>query len=230
MRSVFIEESFSAGSLVYLNNARAHHLINVLRVKTGDEIMLLDGNGLVGEGKIIELSKRDVKINCLNVYLKPRPSVEFTLGVGQLKKDAMDDVLKAACELGISKVLILNTEFSQNYKLNLDRISKLLISGIEQSNNPFLPTIETIDIDQIKWDGFRSVYLFTLNLDQSEASIITSLDGSNLILIGPEGGFSRRDLDSIPSEAKNNAIELNLPIMRAPTAFKCAVGYLQAFC
>lgn len=230
MRSVYIEESFEAGKEITLSAPRAHHLINVLRVKVGDEIMLLDGMGLVGEGKIFLISKKAVNIQCLKTELKSRPATQITLGIGQLKKDAMDDVLKAACELGVKSVLVLKTEYSQTYDLNLSRINKLLASGIEQSNNPILPVVESLDLSAITWNNFDSVHLFTLKVGESKSIVRNSLAGSSLILIGPEGGFGERDLEIIPKDIIEQAIQLDLPIMRAPTAFKCAVGYLQAFC
>lgn len=229
MRAVYLEEGFDLSESIKLEKETQHHLINVVRLKKADELLLLDGKGGVGSATVEEIGRKDIKVSCNKVWKQPSPKIKFVLGVGQLKKEAMDSVLKSSCELGVSEVIILNSEYSQTYPLNFQRIKKLFISGIEQSNNPFLPTVSVSSLDDLANKGFRESYLFSLK-ESEDREQPKPQEGENLILIGPEGGFSEKDLIVISEISKLKTIKLDLPIMRAPTAFSCALGHLKAFC
>lgn len=231
MRAVYLERGFESDEVITLSGVDAHHLINVVRVKVGDTILLLDGVGKKGIAQIDNCTKRDLSLTCKSVEKIKRADTRFSVGIGKLKKDAMDDVLKSSCELGVETIYILTTERSQKYELNLKRAKKILISGIEQSNHPYLPELIELNLNELEWDKYANTYLFTL-IDDAEITESKPLpeNKKNLIIIGPEGGFSKNDLEVFPNIVRSSAIQLNFPILRAPTAFNCALGYLQAYC
>ena len=229
MRATYLKEGFESGSSIDLSPKEYHHLINVVRLNSGEEVLLLDGEGKKGLGRILECSKKRISIECEKTWIEKQSDKSIVLGIGQLKKDAMDSVFRMAPELGVSEIIVLNTERSQQYPLRKDRINKVLISGMEQSNCGHLPRVRFGSLENLVKEDCDSVFVF--HLEESDAQASPQLvSGSNLVLIGPEGGFSEQDMDLIGNMTKVQRLHINTPIMRAPTAFACAVGYLKAFC
>ena len=205
-----------------LSGATAHHLIKVLRVKASEKLLLLNGEG---EAKLVEISevqKKSLKINVLEVKNAKKKS-HITMAIGQLKKDAMDSALKSCVELGVDKIIITRSEFSQRYELNTERVNRLLVSALEQSNNYFLPIVENCDLKSIKVDEYQNKFVCSLktNIKGNELR-----DGKSLIFIGPEGGFSCEE--EVYLESKDcHFLSWDLPILRAKTACVFSVGYIM---
>lgn len=229
MRAIYLKEGFKSGSSIDLSPKEYHHLINVVRLTNGEEVMLLDGKGKKGLGTILECTKKRISIECKKIWSEKRPEKSIVLGIGQLKKDAMDSVFRMAPELGVSEIIVLNTERSQQYPLRKDRIDKILVSGMEQSNCAYFPRVRFSSIENLVKEECDSVFVFHLEESDTQASP-QLVSGANLVLVGPEGGFSEQDMDLIGNMTKVQRLHINTSIMRAPTAFACAVGYLKAFC
>ena len=86
MRAVYLNSPFQAGVNIELAGKEAHHLLNVIRVKTGDKIMLLDGKGLRGLAVVESCSKREIKLICESTERIEKSKTSFSLGIGQVKK------------------------------------------------------------------------------------------------------------------------------------------------
>ena len=143
---------------------------------------------------------------------------------------AMERVLKSSCELGLSKIIILETEYSQRYSMNLERAHKILISSLEQSNFSYLPELCFEKLSSFSGTDFEKIYAFSTeeNIELLQKPRVESTH--NLLVIGPEGGFSRTDLALLKDLPKLSFHQLETPIMRSPTAVSYCLGYLGAFC
>ena len=161
MRAIYLSENLIVGEAINIDGDKAHHFYNVLRLRVGDKILVLSGAGVSSIAEIEAISKRFVSIKCLEQETHETPKLQIDLGISKLKKDAMDSVLKAACELGIMNIHILDSEYSQNYPLKPSRLEKLLISGLEQSNNPFMPNIYEGKIFDINFNEYSKIFLFS---------------------------------------------------------------------
>jgi 16S rRNA (uracil1498-N3)-methyltransferase len=105
-----------------------------------------------------------------------------------------------------------------------DRYQKILISALEQSNNPYLPEIHLLSsLKEIPFSQYENLYTFSPQENKYSAKQF-SIEKS-LILIGPEGGFSTEE-EGYLVEKNSLLIKLPLPILRAKTATILAVGFL----
>lgn len=226
MRAVFWDQDIGEQKTIVLTSDQAHHLNNVIRVKIGEEILLLNGRGRKYLARIQSQKKREVILGDLESLNPEEKKYRISLGIAQVKKDAMDAILKASCELGIETIYVIETEFSQRYPLNNERIQKIMVSALEQSNNAYLPEIISVKLAEINFTEFDNIFLFSTKTDTvSKISPLKSKQ-NNLILIGPEGGFSLSEISPVEALGNSQLINLPTPIMRAPTAVNCAVGYV----
>ena len=224
LRAVFIKNISELDEKITLVGSVVHHFNNVLKLKVGSEILALDGNGLVCKLILLELNKKSAELKILS-HKKLDRSFNLDIFVGQVKKEAMDLVLKQCAELGVRKIIIGQSKFSQRYPLKQERIEKLLISGIEQSNNPYLPKVELGDLESLK--TYSQMIYFSSVGSASEESALSLKSEDTLIIYGPEGGYDREE-ESQLRKIGANFVHLDTPIMRTPTALACGVGFYLA--
>ncbi len=221
MRAIYLDTSFNEQDRIELIGSEAHHLINVLRVKEKRSLLALNGRGVTAEILIEELGRRSVVLSIKSV-IEHKKKHHIDLFIGKLKKDAMDLVLKQACEVGIRNIYLVNTEYSQRYDIKEERTKKLLIAGIEQSNNPFLPKIIECDFEAIQELKHDVKMYFSLKQNLRQESCF---EKDILLIIGPEGGLSKEEEASLQNVPSIETVNFPSYILRAPTAFACASGY-----
>ena len=224
MRAIFysFQKENNLGNIVVTDDSAKH--LNVVRVKINEEILVLNGHGLIALTKVSLITKNQIELLIISIE-ESVASHEISLAIANPKKEAFEDILKIAVELGIRNIYPLTSKFSQYDYVYNDRIQRILESALIQSNNPFLPVIypQAELIDYVK--NLDSV-LYFFNSRQNNCGKVEFISGTRTILIGPEGGFSANEEDAILT--KNNVISIHLPtpILRAPTAVASSVGYL----
>lgn len=227
MRAIFHSfDSIEASEVLIISGDAAHHL-NVVRVKVGEKIIILNGKGVKLHGEVKVITK-----NLVEVFISLKETLErshqLSLAIANPKKDAFEDILKMAVELGIKDIYPMSSEFSQYDYVESERVQRILESALIQSNNPYFPVIH----EQTKLSDFVNVHQDMLIFFNSRTSKGPASKFNNTfkktILIGPEGGFSPSEVASILKFSKIHEIHLPTPILRAPTAVASSVGYLLA--
>ncbi len=221
MRALYVQ-NLTCDDGVVVEGRAAHHLINVLRLKKDDEILGLDGMGTSARLKVSSVEKRIIYFQ-KQAQQKSNPKHQIDLVVGKVKKEALELVLKQSCELGFSKIYIVETGFSQRYKLNDERIEKILISGIEQSNNLYLPEVIEVKMTDLPFEEYDKIIHFSTDIEP--LAIVGKKLRRGLIVIGPEGGFTPDEEEFIGDLPNVTKHKLGTNIMRTPTAVSCAMGY-----
>ncbi len=226
MRAVYykFENDFS-GDVVTIKGDSVHHLM-VARVRVKEKILLLNGSGIKIQGEVLEISKNSIKVK---IHSKEAftPEHQLSLAIAMPKKDAFEDILKIAVEVGIREIHPLVSAFSQYDYTPNERIERILESALIQSNNPFFPVIHA----QKKLSDFLSMHedeLVFFNSQVSNSKNHTKKDIRRTILVGPEGGFSPEEIENILKYPQILEVHLPTPILRAPTAVASSVGYLLA--
>jgi 16S rRNA (uracil1498-N3)-methyltransferase len=198
--------------------------LHVVRIRPNEEILVLNGNGVKALTKVGEISKNQIEL-LVESIVESIPLHEISLAIAVPKKEAFEDILKIAVELGVQNIYPLTSEFSQYEYLESERIQRILESALIQSNNPFLPTIHSqVSLDHFLGELKTPLYFF--NSKPDDCGKEQKISGKKTILIGAEGGFSPREVASILAKPNTFSIHLPTPIMRAPTAVATSIGYL----
>lgn len=226
MRAIYHQfDNHRPGETLLITGDAAHHL-NVVRIRSGESILLLNGKGNILSGEVTAVTKNSVTINLTDAKTYNHQH-ELSLAVALPKKDAFEDILKMSVELGIQAIYPLSSDFSQyEYETN-ERVQRILESALIQSNNPFLPVI----YPQCKLENFLSQHAETIvffNSQKNDSGRPAVNQRKKTILIGPEGGFSPAEVAMISKYSQLEEIHLPTPILRAPTAVASSVGYLLA--
>ncbi len=225
MRAIFESSliKIEKGETYSVKDDSFHHLANVVRVKLNETVKIFNGQGLEVLTEVMSVEKKQVLLKVLEVIHHSKSEILIDAYIGTPKKEALELCLKQAVELGINKVLLAETEFAQKHFLNEDRQLALLVSSLEQSNNPFLPEITNIGEEKLDLSDYDQVLLFD-SVNQGELSGKAS-GRRFLVVLGPEGGFSESELAWWKSHSKTVSVHLPTAIMRTPTALSCAIGF-----
>lgn len=208
-----------------LSGEAFHHLVNVVRIKSAEELLLLDGKGLVVETLVESVSKKSIvlKFQSANHYER---EYFFDIVIAMPKKEALELCLKEATELGFRKIFLIRSDYSQMRFPETERALKLLSSALEQSNAPFLPEIINTEWEKISWSDYHEVLLLdsqsnVRSLPQANKSV-----APRLLIIGPEGGFSPREQQLLHLLEQVKIVNLPTPILRTPTALAAGAGIM----
>jgi 16S rRNA (uracil1498-N3)-methyltransferase len=208
-----------------LSPEESRHLSQVRRAGIGTDVMVLNGRGDRGVGEIAVCDKKAVEVEIGAVERVAPPEPELTLYVGGLKQAAWDEVLRYAGELGISRLVWLQSDHAVA-ELKKDRIEdklarwrEKLVQSLKQCGNPHLPELGVMFSleESLHADGAR----FVASLCGTPVPAVTAFaeaGGQKVgVWIGPEGDFSAREYDLF-AEAGVTAIDLGPRILRAETA------------
>jgi 16S rRNA (uracil1498-N3)-methyltransferase len=182
------------------------HLIKVLRKKIGDELKITDGLRNIFDCKILKLSGVNVVCEILNksrnIY---EPETNLKLYVAPLRNNSrFEFAIEKAVELGVGSIFSVFTEFTINKssfsKNKLDRISKIIISAMGQSQRCYLPEFNNVisfdDMLKSTKNSPNKIVMYEY-ADSEEKSIIDKTKKEISLLIGPEGGFSKQEINKL---------------------------------
>ncbi|MDZ8118755.1 RsmE family RNA methyltransferase [Pontiella agarivorans] len=186
--------------IAVLSPEESHHLARVLRVQSGQEITLFDGQGGVAEGAIETVSKTAVEVRISNHWKVPKPEVEIDLIQAVPKPDRWELVLQKAVELGattIRPVLTKHTEFKPNPKKQA-RWDKIVYNAAQQCEVRWLPDLQPLE----KFDAvvptlgnFDLVLIGSLYEGAKPFREVPMVGKTKVaLLIGPEGDFSEKEV------------------------------------
>jgi 16S rRNA (uracil1498-N3)-methyltransferase len=216
-----------------ITGADAHYVRNVLRLKSGDRLELLDGSGQVHEAEIISLTKSLVEVKILNSYRSENePQVKVTLAQALPKGSKMDFVIEKSVELGVNRIVPVLTERTIGKNAKPDRWRKLAKEAAEQSGRAIIPEIaELTDFASVlkqKTSSNLALLPWELEKDQTLKSVLSDnlilrysdpacRQAGILVLIGPEGGFSQEEVQQARALGWQT-VSLGKRILRTETA------------
>lgn len=224
MRAHWIKELALQESYV-LKDDSLHHLVNVIRIENGEELLLLSGTGLEVLTEVESISKRELRLKLKSSRERQR-DFHFDLALAMPKREAFELCLKEATELGFRTIYLIRSDYSQMKTPEADRMEKLVVSALEQSNAPFLPELIEVTWEKIPFQEYSEVILMDsqtkINREHKKADALAA----RLLIVGPEGGFSPRELELLHSKDVVKVVNLPTPILRTPTALATGAGIM----
>lgn len=124
---IYIELKLSTNNSFFLDKDSSHHLVTVLRLKTGSALIIFNGEGGEYRGELINADKRKAQIQ-INEFcdINNESPVHIELLQGIARNERMDIVMQKAVELGVSAITPVWTEYT-NVKIDNDKIEKRLV-------------------------------------------------------------------------------------------------------
>jgi 16S rRNA (uracil1498-N3)-methyltransferase len=128
----------------YLPEKEAHHCLKVLRMKQGDMLKITDGVGNFYQAEISEIQSNRCKVNLIETIPQPPlwpGSIEIALAPTK-NSDRIEWFVEKATEIGIDKISFLGCRFSERKEMSTERIRKIMISAMKQSEKAQLPVLQ----------------------------------------------------------------------------------------
>jgi 16S rRNA (uracil1498-N3)-methyltransferase len=212
-----------------------HYLLNVLRLKSGDPVIIFNGLGGEYQATLEVINKKRVVVHIEAFSEKEVESVlDIHLASGMLRGEKMDLIIQKAVELGVNTITPLYTQFSQGRDSQM-RIAKrlqhwqgIVVSSCEQCGRNRLPNLSApMPFSQWLTTLPAIAHKIISDPDQKTEIDLEIQKSSNIVLaIGPEGGFSTQEITAAKA-AGFVAMWLGPRILRAETAAIAAVTVVQ---
>ena len=233
---VYVHAPLGVGLLVELPEHAGGHLARVLRLRENDACVLFNGDGQDYDALIASIDKRGVQAEVVaSRRIDNESPLSITLLQGIARGEKMDLILQKATELGVTRIIPVHSERSE-VKLEGARAEKRLAhwrgvvaSACEQSGRAVLPDVsEPAPLMQAVAEAGLPAdrYILSPLAQTGIASMAAPAGGQLLIAVGPEGGWSARDLLSLEGEGFSG-IKLGPRILRTETAGLAAIAALQ---
>jgi 16S rRNA (uracil1498-N3)-methyltransferase len=241
---VYVEAALTPGSMVDLPSDTASHLAKVLRARSGDELILFNGDGREFNGAIESVRGSRVTASVGDSRRVDRESpLTITLVQSVPRGDRMDFVVQKATELGVARIVPVLSQRSV-VRLGVGQSESkaahwraVAVSACEQCGRNRLPTIEAAQPllnylgDSAPRTGPRLVFEPESAPSQAAAQAISVQAAAPIvdveIAIGPEGGFASDELEAF-RVAGFSQVGLGPRILRTETAAIAALVWLQA--
>ena len=233
----FITPDQVNGTDISLSGEDVRHISLVLRMKPGDNLLVCDGAGREYVSRIVSMDRSAITAAIQETAVRKPVHPRITLAQGLPKFDKMDLIVQKAVELGVSTIIPIVTERTivkiRDEQKRLVRWVKIAREAAMQSNRAELPVVEpvqnftqftrTMDADIVAlkllpWEEASEPIKNTLQSNKNASQII--------VLIGPEGGFSRIEAETARSSGYH-VISLGPNILRSETAGMAAVSMIQ---
>jgi len=213
-------ENFSQTEII-LDGDEYHHAVKVMRHLAGDEIFVTNGEGKICSGYISEIQK-----DSLNIFIQKEINYKnkfsgITFCIPKLKSpERFEFALEKCAEMGITNFIAFESERTISKSSKTERWQKILLAAMKQSLQSFLPSITTVtSIKEIKnMEGIKLV--FEQNTQNIFRGLPGEITGKYYFLFGPEGGFSKNELELFGNDELYKLADNRL---RSETAIvKCA--------
>lgn len=215
---LFIQSELSKGAQIYLSDAQSHYLSHVLRVQTGDDVLLFNGQDGEWRSPVTQIGKKQVVLQVSEQTRQQEKKSEVCLCFAPVKKDCTDLIIQKATELGVGKISFVRTKRTNTTKINMQRMNLLAIEAAEQSERLDVPEIndsQTLNYLLQSWDKTRPLYYLS---ERQDAAKVSDFSARCAFLVGPEGGFEDQELLKLSQCPFAKPIHLGRRILRAETA------------
>jgi 16S rRNA (uracil1498-N3)-methyltransferase len=231
MRRFYAPRETFSGEHITLSLEETRHLRDVLRLRAGEEVQVFDGEGREFRCEIENISKKETSLFLIEetAPAAPESDLDLTLAVALLKGEKFDLVVQKAVELGVSRLVPLNTKRA-DVKLKeadkkTERWRKIALEACKQSGRARLMRIETpVDFEKFIKQAEGTKILFSERGGENFSAIKPSKKIT--AVVGSEGGWETSEIEFAAAH-EFQIVTLAGRILRAETAAIVVSAILQ---
>jgi 16S rRNA (uracil1498-N3)-methyltransferase len=233
---LFVDAELCADAEVRLADESVHYLRHVLRLESGAAVSLFNGRDGEWRASLVAIAKAHASV-AVEQQIRPQASgPDLWLVFAPIKRARIDSVVEKATELGVAALLPVVTQHTAVERVKIERLQAVAIEASEQSERLSVPEVRvpvTLGKLLAEWPVERRLLLCA---EAGEARPIAEALQSHVndsmvpwaVMIGPEGGFARSELDALVKLPFVMPVGLGPRILRADTAALAALACWQA--
>jgi len=226
---LFVRDALAHGAQITLDQPQSHYLGSVMRRQPGDMVRLFNGHDGEWAARVSAVAKKAVMLVAERQSGRQEQVPNLWLCAAPLKKGRIDWLVEKACELGVARLQLVTTQRTVVDKPNLERLGAHLVEAAEQSGRTAVPDLpEPVTLDRLlkNWPADRALIF----ADETGGTPLAEAKAPApaAILIGPEGGFTVQERETIRAHPAAVPVSLGPRILRADTAALAAVAVWQA--
>jgi 16S rRNA (uracil1498-N3)-methyltransferase len=226
---LFLEQPLGEGQPLSLPASAAHYLGAVMRLQPGDEVAVFNGRDGEWRVRLEALGKKGGAAQSLMQTAPQRDPPDLWLLFAPLKKARTDFIVEKATELGVARLLPVQTDFTNAERVRRDRLQAHAVEAAEQCGATHVPQVEDLrPLAAILADWPDGRHLWWADETRAGAASRPDLAGPGAILIGPAGGFAPDERARIAGLPFVRPMALGPRILRAETAALAAITLWQA--
>ena len=224
---LFTDQELKKDKIIPLTLSQQHYLKNVMRKKEGDSLFLFNGKDGEYQGNLIE-EKKNFSVQLIHQSKKqPVKKGPLELIFPFIKPKRLEFLIEKATELGVDIFQPIQTDYTSTPHINIEKMKSWAIEAAEQSQrltvpqfSPLLPLKEVIAERETS-------FLYYLD-ERKESPLINQIEfhSSSSFIIGPEGGFSKKEF-LLFKENNIKGVTLTDLTLRTETAAITALSYYK---
>jgi 16S rRNA (uracil1498-N3)-methyltransferase len=234
LKRVWAEASLLKGTVIKITaKDKLHHLNTVLKIRFGESIRLFNESDGEWLGLIQEKNNKAIVIKIKEQLRQPKSGNNIAIAFAPIKHDRLRFLIEKCTEIGATKFIPVITERTVTRNINLTKLHTYAVGAAEQSERLSIPDIKDSILLKSFLEQYNADHILFCN-ERSDSKFINEAlqkfprNCRLIILIGPEGGFSVQERDSLASHNNIHPVSLGENILRAETAaifaLTCAIS------
>jgi 16S rRNA (uracil1498-N3)-methyltransferase len=249
MIRLFVPDPLSPEAEVSPSPDQAHYLLNVMRLKAGEPLLLFNGRDGEWRARVAEADRRRCRLQLLERVRPQASTPDLELIVALVKRARLETIVEKAAELGCRRVRLATTRRTNAERTNVGRLQAIAIEASEQTGRLDAPQVcapEKLERLLDGWTGGRRLMFCDEAGDDPQAqwggregrarpalsALLPPAAGEAVapwaVLIGPEGGFDPEERARLRGLDFVTPVTLGPRILRADTAAISALTLWQA--
>ncbi|MFH1305510.1 MAG: 16S rRNA (uracil(1498)-N(3))-methyltransferase [Candidatus Omnitrophota bacterium] len=242
MSRFYVPKSKIKKNEIIIDGKEARHVLDVMRLRRKDDVVVFDGEGNEYAGFIKETVNRPKELVVQITHVKKTANksvLEITLAQAIPKMNRMDYIAEKATELGVTRVIPMVSERTvvrpreNACGKKTERWRKKAVAAAKQCGRRDIPVITDVEeyrdvVD--KTDRYELILMACLS--GNTVPLKEALDGIRaskiLLFIGPEGGFSPEEIEVLTAKGNCRCVSLGARVLKSDTAglyMLAVVGY-----
>lgn len=195
----YISEYNPSQKEIILNEETSRHIIQVLRMKVGEQVNLTDGKGSLLTCEIEDANKKHCTVSIIGSQFTAHNPQQIVIAISLLKNtNRFEWFLEKVTEIGVTEIIPLLCERTEKEKFRYERLNGICISAMLQSQQTWLPALhQPVEFGKAVAESTAEQKFIAHCIDGSKQELANqqiSKSAHSLICIGPEGDFTNEEI------------------------------------